>query len=80
VDQEGESVIDLTLATQLIVKWIILADDHASGSDYELIDWELGVDRYEEWDHVPVVWWNVAAMTEKDAESPEKISMELAKE
>jgi hypothetical protein len=38
-DQYGESVIDLTLANQPIVKWTILADDHTTGSDHEVIEW-----------------------------------------
>jgi hypothetical protein len=42
-DQEGESVIDLMLANHPIVKWTILADDHATGSDHEIIEWEVGV-------------------------------------
>jgi len=40
----------------------------------------VGVDRQEEADHERVVGWNLAAMTEKDAETAEKLWMELAKE
>jgi len=36
--QEGESVIDLTLGTRPIVKWSILAGDHATGSDHQVIE------------------------------------------
>jgi hypothetical protein len=36
-DQEGESVIDLKLANRPIVMCTILADDHATGSDHEVI-------------------------------------------
>jgi len=43
-DQEGESVIDLTLANRPIMKWTILADDHAPRSDYKVIEWEVEVD------------------------------------
>jgi len=39
-DLEGESVNDLTLANRPIVRWTILADDHATGSDHEVIEWE----------------------------------------
>jgi len=35
---EGESVIDLTLANRPITKWSILADDHPTGSDHEVIE------------------------------------------
>jgi len=79
-DQEGESVIDLTLANRPIVSWTILANDHATGSDHEVIEWEVGVDRQEEADHERVVGWNLAAMTDEDAEAAEKLWMELAKE
>jgi len=47
-NQEGESVIDLTLPNQPIVKWAILADDHATGSNRDGIEWEVGVDTQEE--------------------------------
>ena len=79
-DQEGESVIDLTFANRPIVKLTILADYHATGSDHEVIEWEVGVDRQEEADHERVVGWNLAAMTEKDVEAAEKLWAELAKE
>jgi hypothetical protein len=77
---EGESVIDLTLANRPITKWSILADDHATGSDHEVIEWEVEVYRQEEAGHEWVVGWNIAAMTEEDAKAVEKLWMELAKE
>ena len=77
---EGESVIDLTAANQLITKWSILADDHATGSDHEVIEWEVEVDRQAEAGHNREVGWNLAAMTEEDAKAAEKLWMELAKE
>jgi hypothetical protein len=39
-DQEGESVIYQTLANRPIVRWTILAEDHAMGTDHEVIQWE----------------------------------------
>jgi len=47
-DQEGESVINLTLAEPPIVKWTILADDHATGSDHEVLAWELATEVQQE--------------------------------
>jgi hypothetical protein len=79
-DQEGESVIDLTLAIRPIVKWTIMADAHATRSHHNVIEWEVGVDRQEEADHERVVGWNSAAIMEKDAEAAEKQWRELAKE
>jgi len=79
-DHEGESVIDLTLANRPIMKWCILTDDHATGSDHEVIEWEVEADRLEEADHERVVGWNLAAMTQKDLETAEKLWMDLAKE
>jgi len=37
-DKEGKSVIDLMLANRPIVQWNILADDHAAGSNHEVIE------------------------------------------
>jgi hypothetical protein len=79
-DQEGELDINLTLANQPILRWTILADDQATGSDHEVIEWEVGVDSQEEADHERLVGSNLRAMTEKNAEAAEKLLMELAKE
>jgi hypothetical protein len=68
------------LANRPIVRWTILADDHATGSDHEVIEWEVGVDRLEEADHGRVVGWNLAAMMEKDTEEAETLWMEFGKE
>jgi len=77
---EGESVIDLTLPNRPITTWSILADNHAMGSDHEVIEWEVEADRQEEADHKRVVGWNLPAMTEQDAKAAEKLWRELAKE
>jgi len=53
-DHEGEAVIDMTLATRLIMKWTILADNHATGSDHEVIEWKLEVNGKEEAYHEKV--------------------------
>ena len=76
----GKSVIDLMLANRPITKWSILSDDdHATGSDHEVIQWEVEVGRQEEPGHERVVGWNLAAVTEEDAKAAEKLWMELAK-
>ena len=51
-DHEWESVIDLTLANGTITKWFILADDHATGSDHKVIEWDFEAIRQEEMDHL----------------------------
>jgi hypothetical protein len=79
-DHEGESVIDLTLTNRLIMRWTILEDDHATGSDHEVIEWEVEADGQEEPDHERVVGWNLAGMTEEDLEAAEELLRELAKE
>jgi len=80
-DHEGESVIELTLANRPITKWSILADnDHATGSDHELIEGEVDGDGQEEAGHERVVGWNIAAMTEEDVKAAEKLWMQLPKE
>jgi hypothetical protein len=77
---EGEKVIDLTLVNRPIPKWSILADDHATGSDHEVIVWEVQVDSPAGPGHETGVGWNLAVMTEEDAKAAEKLLMELAKE
>jgi len=47
--------MDLTLVNRLIMKWTILADDHATGSDHEDIEWEVDGDGQEVVDHERVV-------------------------
>jgi len=73
------SGFDLTLAIRPITKWFIPADDHATGSDYEVIQWEVEVDRQEEAGQRRVVWGNLAAMTEEKAKAAEKLWPEDAK-
>jgi len=41
VNQKGELVIGRMLAHRPIVKWTIMADDHTTGSDHEVIEWEV---------------------------------------
>jgi len=77
---EGESVIDLTLANRPISMWSILAYDHATGSNHEVMEWEVEADRQEEADHERVVGWNLASMTEEDVELAENLWIELAKD
>jgi len=60
--------------------WSILANDHATGSDHMVMEWEVAADRQEEADQKSVVGWNLAAMTEKEVGAAEKLWTELAKE
>ena len=76
---EGESVIDLTLANRPITQGAVQAHDYTTGSDHEVIEWDVEADRQELADLERVVGWNVAAMTEKDAEADAKLWLELAK-
>jgi hypothetical protein len=54
---EGESVSNLTLTNRLLTKWSILAHAHAAGSDHEVIECAVDVDR-QEGGHEKVVGWN----------------------
>jgi len=78
--EEGESTIDLTLATQPITQWTTLGGSHATGSNHEVIEWEFNVDKQEEADHVQVIGWNLAAMSQEDEEAAEKLWRELERE
>jgi hypothetical protein len=72
--------LDLTLVNRPNVRWTVLADDHATGSDHEVIEWEVGVDRQEQADQERVVGWNLVAMMEEDAEEAENVRKQLVKE
>jgi hypothetical protein len=78
-DQEGDSVIDLTLANYPIEESTILIEDHGTGSNHEVTEWEVEVDRQEKADHGRVVGRNLAAIVEKDVEAAEKLRMQLGK-
>jgi len=75
--EEGESAMDMTLASRPITRWSILDRRHATGSDHEVIEWEFSVDKQEQADHVQVMGWNLAAMSKEDEKSPEKLWKEL---
>ena len=79
-DHEGESVIDMRFANRPITKWFIRADDHATGSDHEVIELEVEGDRPEEADHERIVEWDIPAMMEEDSEAAERPWAELANE
>jgi len=50
---------------------------HATASDHEVIEWEFSVNKQEEADHVQVVGWNLAAMTNEDEKAAEMLWIEL---
>jgi len=70
----------LTLANRSITKWSILDDDHTTGSEYEVIQWEVEAARQEEAGHERVVVLNLAAMKQKNMKAAEKLWTELEKE
>jgi hypothetical protein len=51
-------VIDVTLANPPIMRWTILADGHATGSNNKVVELEVEMDRQEHADHQRVVGWN----------------------
>jgi len=75
--EESESTIDLTLASRPITRWTILDWRHAPGSDHEVIEREFSVDTQDEADHVQVMGWNLAAMSQEDEKAVEKLWNEL---
>jgi len=78
--EEGESTIELTLATRPITRWTTLDGSHASGSNHEVIEWMINVDKQEEAVHVQVIGWNLAAMSKVDEKAAEKFWRELERE
>jgi len=77
-DHKDKSVIDMTFTNWPRMIWLILADDYAAGSDYNLIDWEIETEREVEYEWV--VRWNLATMTGKNVKAAEMIWTEPAKE
>jgi hypothetical protein len=59
---------------------VIVAGGQATGSDHYVIESEFEADRHEEADPETVLGWNLAAMTEEDAEEAEKQWAELARQ
>jgi len=57
-----------------------MADDHATGSDHQVIEGEMVSDGLEEPDQERVVGWNLAAITQEDLNAAEKLCREVAKE
>jgi len=74
---EGESIIDLTLAHRPITKWTILNRSHATDSDDEIIEWEVNVDKQEDAEDVRIVGWNLSTMSKEDEEAAVKLWTEL---
>jgi len=79
-DSMGESIIDLDLANQQFGKWMILATSHATGSDHEIIEWELDMEIQEEAGGTQVIRGNLAAMTQDDVEVSEELWRQWAAE
>jgi hypothetical protein len=59
--------------------WAILANHQVTGSDHQVIEWEVQLDRRLYVNRETVVRWNLAGMTEKHVECSLKRWMELAK-
>jgi hypothetical protein len=79
--KDGELITDLTLATRPITQWTILEESHATDSDYEVIEWEFNPDKQEEEaDHVQIIGWHLAAMSNEDEEAAEKLCQELERD
>lgn len=68
------------MANPPIGEWTILAENHDTGSDHEVIELKVDRDTREEADHKWVVGWNLMAMKEEDEEAPKMLWMQLAKE
>jgi hypothetical protein len=75
--EEGESTIDLTLASRPITRWTILAGRHATGPDHYVMKWEFSIDKQEEAETMQVIGWNLAAMSKEDEKAAEKLWKQL---
>lgn len=71
--KQGESILDLTIDSQLMMKWTILDRRHSTRSYCEVIWWEFSHDTQEVMDHMHVMAWNLAAMTTQDKKAAKKL-------
>ena len=78
-ESEGISIIYLTLANWPFGKWTVLDGNHATGSDHEIIEWEVDMEEQEEAGGTQVIGWNLAAMSQEDKKPAEKLWRELAR-
>ena len=67
------------MENQPITKSAILAENHATGSNQQVIQWEVDINKQVEADHEWVIGWNLASMIEQDEEAAGKLWMELVK-
>jgi len=52
---------------------MILDVSHASGSNREIIEWELEMEKQEEARGTEIIGWNLAAMSQEDLEASEDL-------
>jgi hypothetical protein len=55
------------------MKWYIQVDDHATGTDHGVMEWEEAIDRQKEPDHERAVGRDIAAMTMEYADAATKL-------
>jgi len=67
-ERDGVSIIDLPLADRPFGKWSIFDGNHATGSDHEIIEWEVDMEMQEDAGGTQAVGWNLAAMTQEHKE------------
>jgi len=58
----------------------MLANDHTTGSNYEVLKWQVDVGRQEQVGHERIVGWGLYSMTEEDTKPAEMLWMDPAKE
>ena len=78
-ERAGKSILDLTLANRPFEKWTILEGNDATGSDREMIEWEVDMEKIEEVGGTQVVGWNLVAIEQVDKEQVEKLWREQAR-
>jgi hypothetical protein len=65
-DHEGVLFIDRTMVNRPITNCSILAQDHATSSDHEVLVMAVSADSQEEADNDMIIGWNESAVMEKD--------------
>jgi hypothetical protein len=75
----GVSITELTLANRPFGKLTMLDGNHATGSDHEIIECEVVIEKQEEAGDTLVVGWNLAAMSQEAMAQAEKLWTEQAR-
>jgi len=65
------SITDLTLGNRPFAKWTIVDRNYATGSDHDITQWEVDMEKQQDAGGTQVIGRNLAAMSQEDNEQAE---------